>query len=242
MSQLNVFFFIAFPYVALVIFIIGGFYRYFYKSYKVSSLSSQFLEGKKLFWGIVPFHFGLIIVFFGHLIAFLFPKTILLWNQIPLRLVILETTGLIFSFTLIYGLLRLFIRRITNDRIIVVTNKMDIVIELILIIQCVFGVYIAMGHRWGSTWFATVLSPYLWSILKLNPQIEAVSAMPIIVKLHIIGAFLILLLIPFSRLIHMFAIPIHYIFRPMQKVIWNWNPKKIRHTKTKWSWHEPKNN
>ena len=242
MMQLNNFFFITFPYVAILIFFIGGFYRFFYKRYKVSSLSSQFLEGKKLFWGSVPFHFGLMVVFFGHLVAFLFPRTLLLWNQIPVRLFILETTALVFSFSLIYGLIRLFVRRITNDRIIVVTNKMDIVIELMLIFQCVFGVYIAMGYRWGSSWFATLLSPYLWSIIKFNPQIEAVSAMPIIVKLHIVVAFLILLLIPFSRLIHMFAMPLHYIFRPMQRVIWNWNPKEVRNSNTKWSLFRPKNN
>ena len=242
MTQLNNFFFIIFPYVAVFVLFIGGFYRFFRKGYTVSSLSSQFLEGKKLFWGSVPFHFGLMVVFFGHLVAFLFPKSILLWNQIPIRLFILECTALVFSFSLIYGLIRLFIRRTTNDRILVVTNKMDIVLELLLILQCVSGVYIAMGHRWGSSWFATVLSPYLWSIVKFNPQIEAVSAMPMVVKLHIIGAFLILLVIPFSRLIHMFAMPLHYIFRPMQRVIWNWNPKEVRDSKTKWNWHRPKNN
>ena len=242
MMQLNNFFFITFPYVAILIFFIGGFYRFFYKRYKVSSLSSQFLEGKKLFWGSVPFHFGLMVVFFGHLVAFLFPRTLLLWNQIPVRLFILETTALVFSFSLIYGLIRLFIRRTTNDRILVVTNKMDIVLELLLILQCVSGVYIAMGHRWGSSWFATVLSPYLWSIVKFNPQIEAVSAMPMVVKLHIIGAFLILLVIPFSRLIHMFAMPLHYIFRPMQRVIWDWNPKEVRNSNGKWSFFRPKNN
>ena len=101
MMQLNNFFFITFPYVAILIFFIGGFYRFFYKRYKVSSLSSQFLEGKKLFWGSVPFHFGLMVVFFGHLVAFLFPRTLLLWNQIPVRLFILETTALVFSFSLI---------------------------------------------------------------------------------------------------------------------------------------------
>ena len=242
MSTLNNFFFIAFPYVAMFVCVIGSVYRFFYKGYKVSSLSSQFLEGRKLFWGSVPFHFGLMVVFFGHLVAFLFPKSLLLWNQIPVRLLVLEVTALVFSLSLIYGLFRLFVRRVTHARILVVTNTMDIVMESILIIQCLLGIYIAVMYRWGSSWFAAVLTPYLRSIMSFNPHIEAVVSMPIVVKLHIIGAFLMILLIPFSRLIHMFAVPIFYLFRPMQRVIWNWNPKEIRDKQSDWSFFRPKNN
>ena len=65
--------FMVFPYLAFVIFLIGSVYRYRAKGFQVSSLSSEFLERKKLFWGSQPFHWGLLVLFFGHLIAFLFP-------------------------------------------------------------------------------------------------------------------------------------------------------------------------
>ena len=76
-GSLNVLMFSVFPYVAFAIFIIGSIYRYKSKGFKVSSLSTQFLEGKKLFWGSQPFHWGLMVLFFGHLIAFLFPVKVL---------------------------------------------------------------------------------------------------------------------------------------------------------------------
>ncbi len=77
MNALNTFLFVVFPYVAVVVFAAGIVHRYRKTGFTVSSLSSQFLEGRKLFWGSVPFHFGLLVVFLGHLIAFLLPDAML---------------------------------------------------------------------------------------------------------------------------------------------------------------------
>ena len=96
MNALNTFFFVAFPYVAIAVFVVGMIYRYRQTGFTVSSLSSQFLEGRKLFWGSVPFHFGLLVVLLGHLVAFLLPDALLAWNRQPVRLIVLEVTGFIF--------------------------------------------------------------------------------------------------------------------------------------------------
>ncbi len=90
MDLLNNFLFVALPYMALTVFFIGTIYRYRGTKFKFSSLSSEFLEGKKLFWGTVPFHWGIMVLFFGHLIAFLIPEAILAWNGDTLRLMILD--------------------------------------------------------------------------------------------------------------------------------------------------------
>ncbi len=241
MSILNHFLFIAFPYAAIAVFCVGVTYRYKYASFKISSLSSQFLEGRSLFWGSVPFHFGIIIVFFGHLIAFLFPAEQLLWNSHPVRLLIYEATSLAFGFCVLMGLSVLFVRRLVNPRIRAVTNKMDIFLEILLLVQVVFGCSIALGYRWGSSWFASDLSPYLWSIVKLNPQIEAVSVMPWVIQAHIVGAFMIVFIFPFTRLVHILVAPFHYIIRPYQLVIWNRDRKTIRDPNTEWVPKRPKN-
>jgi nitrate reductase gamma subunit len=119
---------------------------------------------------------------------------------------------------------------------------MDIFIFLLLIVEVILGCWIALGYRWGSSWFAADLSPYLWSIVKLSPQIGAVSAMPVVIKLHIILAFFIVLIFPFTRLVHFLVAPFHYIIRPYQVVIWNWDRKAIRDPNTPWSPTPPKNN
>jgi len=242
MTPLDNFFFIGLPYIALIIFIVGSIYRYRSVKFSYSSLSSQFLEGRQLFWGVMPFHWGILILFFGHLIAFLIPGTVLAFNSNPLRLLILEITAFAFGIIVLYGLIVLFIRRVTNPRIRAVTTWMDIAVEVLLIAQVVLGLWMAFTLRWGSSWFAAVLTPYLWSVLLLQPDIAAVSALPWLVKLHIIGAYLIFAFIPFSRLVHLLVAPLHYIWRPYQRVIWNWPRLQVRNPSSKWTFTEPKNN
>jgi nitrate reductase gamma subunit len=227
-NALNTFFFVAFPYVAVAVFVAGIVYRYRQTGFTVSSLSSQFLEGKKLFWGSVPFHFGLLVVLLGHLIAFLLPDALLAWNRQPIRLIVLEVTAFIFGLSVLVGLVALIARRVTDARVRSVTTPMDIVIELLLLAQVVLGCWVALGFRWGSSWFAANLTPYLVSLVKLQPETDAIFAMPWVIKLHIFGAFLIAFLIPFTRLAHLLVVPLHYILRPYQKVVWNWDPKAIR--------------
>ncbi len=48
------FLFISFPYVAFALAIFGGLYRYFTDRFTFSSLSSQLLEGRELYWASVP--------------------------------------------------------------------------------------------------------------------------------------------------------------------------------------------
>lgn len=242
MATLDILLFIAFPYVALVVFVIGAIHRYRSTGFAYSSLSSQFLEGKKLYWGSVPFHWGILVVFVVHLLAFLLPKTILLWNSHPVRLIALEVTGFIFGLSVLIALTSLIVRRLTDSRLRAVTSKMDIFIELLLLAQIVLGCWVALGYRWGSSWFAADLSPYLWSLIKMQPDIGAMSAMPWVIKLHVVGAFLLLFMIPFSRLVHFLVAPINYLWRPYQQVLWNWDRHRVREPRFGWTGKRPKNN
>jgi len=202
MTILNTFFYIILPYLALFIFLLGTIYRYRNVKFQISSLSSEFLEGKKLFWGSVPFHWGMLFLFFGHLTAFLIPRSVLLWNSHPVRLLVLEVAAFAFGLSMLVGLINLIYRRWTQDRIRVVTSWMDHVVEILLVTQVFLGLWVALEYRWGSSWFASSLTPYLRSIFLLEPRMDAVVAMPLVIRLHIIGAYLIVMLFPFSRLMH----------------------------------------
>jgi len=229
----------AFPYVALTLFVVGTIYRY-RVGFKYSSLSSQFLESKKFYTGSVPFHVGIITVFLAHFVAFIFPG----FSFGGSTLVTMETIMLAFSLMAVVGLVLLFIRRVTNERVRMVTNTMDIVIEVLLLTQFIIGIYIAVSLKWGSSWYASDMVPYLWSIFTFSPDVAAVSATPFVIKAHIVLAFLIILLIPFSRLVHFLVAPLHYIARPYQIVRWNWDSKKRRDPNTPWEEviQRPKNN
>ncbi len=242
MNALTNFIFIALPYIAIALCVVGGIYRYTSKGFKVSSLSSQFLNSDSVFFGSMMFHWSILIIFLAHLFVFLFPNVVLALNSNPVNLVVHEGVGFMFGLAAIFGLTWLFIRRLGNARVQMVTTKMDIFIELLILVQFILGCWIAIGYRWGSSWFAADLSPYLWSVLKLDPKIDAVSNLPPVIMAHIAIAFVILGLIPFTRLIHFMVAPFHYINREFQVVMWNWDRRKIRDPKTPWSEARPKNN
>ncbi len=217
----GLFFFIVLPYLAFTSMILGSIYRYRFHGFQVSSLSSQFLETKQLSFGSRPFHWGLIVLFFGHLIGFLFPRTVLAWNGVPVRLYILEVTAFAFGLITIVGLIILIIRRIETKRIRFVTTKMDVFVYLILLVQIITGLYTAYFFRWGSSWFAMVMTPYLRSIFTFYPDINAVIALPVMVKIHVVSAFVLIGMIPFTRFMHFLVYPFTYLWRRPQLVIWN---------------------
>lgn len=216
------------PFVVVAVELVGSFWRFFANRFKFSSLSSEFLESRQLFWGSVPWHYGIITVLIGHLIGFLFPREVLAWNRVPVRLLILEVTALTFGLQALLGLCMLIYRRSTQPRIRAVTTRMDIVVLLLLLNQVATGVGIALTYRWGSSWYAAALVPYLRSLFMLKPNIEFMAPMPWMVKLHVINAFLIVGVLPFTRLVHFLILPISYLWRPYQLIVWNRDWRSVR--------------
>ena len=155
-------------------------------------------------------------------------RFVIAFNGDPVRLLILEVTAFAFGLATLFGIIMLVIRRLTNKRVQIVTSKMDMVVFATLLTQIISGVYIAYFHRYGSTWFAASLTPYLRSIFAFNPDMSVVASMPLAVKIHVLSAFAIVGIIPFTRYMHFLVYPIAYIWRPYQKVIWNWNKNDIR--------------
>ncbi|MBI2839188.1 MAG: respiratory nitrate reductase subunit gamma [Acidobacteria bacterium] len=227
-AYLDMLLFAVLPYLAMVIFLVLTIQRYRSQTFTYSSLSSQFLENQFHFWGMVPFHYGIITVLGGHVVAFLIPRRILAWNSVPLRLYVLEVSALIFGILTIVGLLNLIARRLTDAKAKTVTSTGDWVLLVMLAVQVFSGIYIAIFHGWGSSWFAAAATPYLRSLLTLRPDIAFIAAMPWMVKLHIVNAWIVIGLFPFTRLVHILVVPNPYLWRKPQLVRWNWDRKIIR--------------
>jgi nitrate reductase gamma subunit len=217
----DIVFFVVFPYLAILLAVIFGVYRYFADSFSYSSFSSQFLESEQLFWGSAPWHYSILIILIAHILAALFPGA---WGALisePVRLYVLELSGLALGFLTVAGTVLLIVRRLVNPRVTVVTSAMDWVLLVVLLVQVASGVYIALVYRWGSAWYLHTAGPWLWSLAKLDPQVRFVTTLPIVVKFHMLNAFLVISLLPFTRLVHIFTIPVAYLWRPYQLQIWN---------------------
>src|SRR4051794_30278547 len=112
----------AFPYLALALALVVSIQRYRRDGFTVTSLSSEFLETKWLFWGTVPFHLGILLLFFGHLVGFLIPRQVIAFSGSPLRLLVLETTALSAGILALVGLVVLVVRRTRDARLYAVTS------------------------------------------------------------------------------------------------------------------------
>jgi len=228
LRYLDQFLFVALPYLAFAIFFIVTIQRYRQQTFTYSSLSSQLLENKQHFWGMVPFHYGILAVIVGHVVAFAVPRAVLAWNGRPLRLYILEVSALICAMLALVGLISAIVRRIRNSKVRVVTTVPDWVLMGLLTFRFFSGIHIAIFTGWGSSWYAAAATPYLRSLLTFSPQISYLTEMPWMVRLHIVNAFLLIAFFPFTRLVHILVVPNMYLWRRTQVVRWYWPRRTIR--------------
>ena len=128
-----------------------------------------------------------------------------------------ETLGAAAAILCIAGLLILFVRR---SALRPASTPLDFVVLAILITQAALGLGVATMFRWGSLWSTGTTTPYLWSVLTLHPDPSLVAGIPPLMSAHLAGAWIVLALVPFTRLVHMFALPLGYLARPLQKVVW----------------------
>lgn len=213
--------FIALPYTAAALAIVMTIVRWRTNRFTYSSLSSQLLENSILSWASVAWHYAILIILLAHLGATVFPG---LWARLlggRFQLYVLEITGLGLALLSIVGLGLFIWRRLALRRIRAVTTRGDWLLLIALLAQVILGFLVASLYRWGATWYLHTATPWLTSLVRLDPNITALVPLPWLIKLHFAGGFVILALLPFTRLIHAVTLPIGYLWRPYQIVVWN---------------------
>lgn len=210
---------VALPYAAMVVFVAGLVWRYRART-TISSLSSQILESRWLVWGTVPFHLGIGILAIGHLLPVLLPRP---WQELVSHrsaLLTIEAVGTGAAILCLSGLLVLLVRRLASAPVRAGSTIVDVLVLAILIAQVALGLGVATMYRWGAVWAVRTTTPYLWSLVTLRPDPALVATLPLVVTLHLTGAWIVLALIPFTRLVHMLSVPLGSLVRRPQKVVW----------------------
>lgn len=218
--MLDVILFVVFPYVAVALAVGGTIYRYLTNQFSFTSLSSQFLENDIQFWGSTLWHYGIIPTLLIHLAGFTIPKVMALMHSTPEMLYMAELAGKVMGIMALIGAGALFYRRVASSKIRVVTTPADWVVLVLLIFQIVLGLMIAFIYRWGATWYLHTVTPWVASLATFQPAPQYVASLPLIPKLHFLNATLLILLFPFTRLVHMVTFPVDYLWRSFQLVIW----------------------
>ena len=144
------------------------------------------------------------------------------------RLYVLESAAFACGLLTLFGLVNVIVRRGSDHKTRKVTTPSDWVIYGLLAVQATTGVLVAYLHGWGSSWFAAAIAPWLWSLVKLAPDASALSTLPLLAKIHIVNAWLLIGFFPFTRLVHILVVPNPYLWRKTQLVVWNRPAPKAR--------------
>jgi nitrate reductase gamma subunit len=144
-----------------------------------------------------------------------------LWNGVPIRLFLLESTALAAALLTLFGLGALIVRRAAAPRLRVVTSAADILVYVLLLFEIGTGLWVAITLRWGSAWYTQTVVPYLWSLVRFQPEIQLMVDLKLPAQIHVVGAWVLLGVFSFTRLVHALVAPVPYLWRPNQLVVWN---------------------
>lgn len=214
--MLNTFMFIIFPYICLAAMLIGIAGNILFAGLRISAPATGFFEKKKLFWGIVPWHYGIITVLTGHLIGLLFPEAVLHASSVKGVRTAFEVAALAGGFAAVFGGAVLLMRKLMENTLVSTAGGADYLAVALLCVQAVLGVSVALNHRWGISWYAADMAEYLRGIITLRPSAAYVTGIPAVLSAHIVCGFLIFAVLPYTRLMHLLYVPVTYLFRKPQ--------------------------
>ncbi len=213
----------AYPYVCLVVFLIGSLVRFDREQYTWKSDSSQLLRARELRWGSNLFHIGVLFIFFGHLLGLLTPHWAYAWLiEAGSKQLLAMVSGGIAGVLGIVGLTILIHRRVADPRIWSNTRNWDIAILVLFWIQLALGlttIAFSAQHLDGS--MMERLARWAQLIVTFRPgAAELMIDAPWVFKVHIFLGLTIFLVFPFTRLVHIWSgfAAVGYLFRPYQLV------------------------
>ncbi|MFB9309068.1 nitrate reductase gamma subunit [Agromyces hippuratus] len=218
MNALEIVLWVALPYAAFAVFVVGHIWRYRYDKFGWTTRSSQVYENRLLRWGSPMFHLGILFVIAGHFVGLIIPREWLYAIGIDEHMYHLGATalGTAAAVLTIAGLVILIYRRRTVGPVFLATTTMDKVMYVFLGATIAFGTAATVLHQvFGPGYeYRGTIGPWFRSLIGLQPQPELMADVPLAFQLHVITATLLFALWPFTRLVHVFSAPVGYLFRP----------------------------
>ena len=214
---MTTFLWVVFPYICLAVFVVGLIWRYRYDKFGWTTRSSQIYEGRLLRIGSPLFHFGIIFAFLGHVMGLLIPKSFTDAVGIPQHVyhVVAVVGGVVAGTMVVVGFAILVFRRRTVKRVFNATTVNDKVMYLILGLVIFFGMINTISTALSDNYnYRVGVSPWFRSIFTFQPDAALIASAPLQFQVHAVLAFLLFLIWPFTRLVHVFSAPIGYLTRP----------------------------
>jgi len=212
-----------YPYICLSVLAIGSIIRFDREQYTWRSQSSQLLRRRQLIWGSNLFHVGILVIFVGHAGGLLTPVAVFeaLGISHTTKQLMAVTIGGVAGVLCLIGLLMLLHRRLTDPRIRATSTAADIAVLVLLLTQLLLGlssIFVSLQHLDGSEMLA--LMGWAQHIVTLRPgAADLVAGVSTVFKIHLVLGMTILLIVPFTRLVHIWSAPIWYLGRRGYQIV-----------------------
>ena len=222
MSYFNTLLFGLYPYIALLVCLVGSWIRFDREQYTWKAGSSQMLNSKNFRVANNLFHVGVLFVLMGHFVGLLTPESVYHYViSTPAKQMLAMISGGVFGFLALIGMTMLIKRRLTDDRVRATSSKSDIMILLLLYAQLILGlctIVASSQHMDGSVML--LLGTWAQSIVTFQPvaAAAAIANVHIIYKLHVLLGLTLFVVFPFTRMVHVISAPIWYLGRNYQVV------------------------
>jgi nitrate reductase gamma subunit len=217
MSQGSLLLYGILPYAAIVVFIVGTWWRYRTDQYGWGARSTQLLESRVLKYASVIFHLGVLGAIGGHVLGILVPQS---WTAAvgindDAYHVLAVVGGLSAGIAVCVGFAALVYRRIRYSRVRVTTTRADIFVFALLAIGIVTGMLATITNLGDAVHYRESVGPWFRNLLILNPEPELMTGegVTFIFQLHVTVVWLLYAFWPFSRLVHVWSIPVDYLRR-----------------------------
>ena len=219
---MNFFLFQLFPYIAIVVCVLGSILRFDRDPYSWRSKSSQFLRRKQLIIGSVLFHVGILVILGGHAVGLLTPIAVFdaLGVSHGAKQILAMGAGGIAGIFCFAGLIMLLHRRLFDERIRATTSFADLTVLVLLLAQLCLGMFtitVSMNHLDGHE--MVKFMQWAQHIATLRSGADAyLIDVALVFKMHITLGLFIVFIWPFTRLVHAFSAPLGFLMRPYQIV------------------------
>lgn len=215
--MLNQFVWIIYPYLCLAIFVIGHIARYKYDQFSWTAKSSEMIEKKQLKWGSLLFHLGIIPVFFGHVVGLLIPANWLEAIGVNNHIYHIGAVyiGSVFGIITLIGMLLLTLRRLSIKNVRRLSSFSDIFVNLVLLIILIMGCYSTLVNNAIQPEFdyRQTIAICFRHLFMFSPNADLMLNVPWSFKLHILLGFTVFACWPFTRLVHVWSVPLSYMNR-----------------------------
>ncbi|CCH78575.1 nitrate reductase (gamma subunit) [Nostocoides japonicum T1-X7] len=207
------------PYLTLALLIGGTIWRYRFDKFGWTTRSSQLYESRLLRIGSPLFHVGILFVVVGHVGGLIVPESLTDALGISENLYHFNALffGSIAGFCTLAGIAILIYRRRRTGPVFMATTKNDKLMYVILVAAIVLGLWttvVSIGAGHAAHNYRESVSPWFRSIFWLHPDVESMAAAPIQFHIHTLVGMVLFAIWPFTRLVHAFTAPLHYLFRP----------------------------